>query len=88
MILQRAEAFAYKNSVFHSFLDAVGMSLGFILAIVTLGSIREILGNGSIFGIFIMGSNFQPFLMMILPPGAFLIIGFLMAGLNKISVKK
>lgn len=88
IILGRSEAFAYKNSVFHSFLDAVGMSLGFILAIVTLGSIREILGNGSIFGIFIMGSNFQPFLMMIFPPGAFLIIGFLMAGLNRISMKR
>lgn len=88
IILGRSEAFAYKNSLIDSLMDALGMGLGFICAIVVLGSIREILGNGTIFGVSLFGSSFQPFIMMILPPGAFLVIGFLMAGLNKISRKK
>ncbi|MFH1379604.1 MAG: electron transport complex subunit E [bacterium] len=88
IILGRAEAFAYKNSVLSSLVDAIGMGLGFICAIVALGSIREVLGNGTIFGVLLFGRNYQPFLLMILPPGAFLVIGFLMAGLNKISRRK
>lgn len=87
IILGRLEAFAYKNTVLSSILDALGMGLGFILAIFTLGSIREVLGNGTWFGITVLGAAYKPFLIMILPPGAFLVIGFLMAGLNRISVK-
>ncbi|MBD3272298.1 MAG: RnfABCDGE type electron transport complex subunit E [Elusimicrobia bacterium] len=88
IILGRSEAFAYKNTIVSSVLDGLGMGLGFILAILLLGSVREVLGNGTWFSIPVLGSNYQPFLIMVLPPGAFLVIGFLMAGLNKLSVKR
>ncbi len=80
IILGRAEAFAYRNSVMDSLLDGIGMGLGFILVIVIIGIIREVLGNGTIFG----SSRFilNPGLIMILPPGGFLTIGFLMGILN------
>jgi len=80
IILGRAEAFAYRNSTIDSLLDGIGMGLGFILVIVTIGIIREVLGNGTIFGSgrFI----FHPGLIMILPPGAFITIGFLIGILN------
>lgn len=80
IILGRAEAFAYRNSMIDSLLDGIGMGLGFILVIVTIGIIREVLGNGTIFG----SSRFifHPGLIMILPPGAFITIGFLMGILN------
>ncbi len=79
IILGRAEAFAGKNNVGLSFLDGLGMGLGFTLALLTLGTIRELLGNGSFFGIPVAGASFEPMLIMILPPGAFLTIGFVMA---------
>jgi electron transport complex protein RnfE len=80
IILGRAEAFAYRNAVIDSLLDGIGMGLGFILVIVIIGIIREVLGNGTIFG----SSRFilNPGLIMILPPGGFLTIGFLMGILN------
>ncbi|MFQ5866598.1 MAG: electron transport complex subunit RsxE [bacterium] len=80
IILERAEAFAYRNSLIDSVLDALGMGLGFTLVIVTIGIIREILGNGTIFG----SSRFifHPGLIMVFPPGAYLTIGFLMVILN------
>jgi electron transport complex protein RnfE len=86
IILGRAEAFAYKNPVLNSILDGVGMSLGFTLALGSIGVIREVLGAGSVFGIFI----FDPAAaatIMILPPGAFITIGFIMAFLNKMEKK-
>jgi len=88
IILGRAEAFAYKNDVMLSSLDGLGMGLGFTLAISILGAIREILGNGTIFGVKIFGAAFNPVVIMILPPGAFFAIGFLMAGLNLITKRK
>ena len=80
IILGRAEAFAYRNSLVDSLLDGIGMGLGFTVVIVTIGIIREVLGNGTIFG----SSRFifHPGLIMILPPGAFITIGFLMGILN------
>jgi len=80
IILARAEAFAYRNSLIDSLLDGIGMGLGFTLVIVTIGIIREILGNGTIFG----SSRFifHPGLIMVFPPGAYLTIGFLMGILN------
>ncbi|NIM03466.1 RnfABCDGE type electron transport complex subunit E [bacterium] len=80
IILARAEAFAYRNSLIDSLLDGIGMGLGFILVIVTIGIIREVLGNGTIFG----SSKFifHPGLIMVFPPGAYLTIGFLMGILN------
>jgi len=83
LILGRAESFAYNNGVFDSLLDGLGMGLGFALALTILGSVREILGAGSIFGVSLFSANFQPVLMMILPPGAFLALGILMAINNK-----
>ncbi len=83
LILGRAESFAYNNGVFDSLLDGLGMGLGFAIALTFLGSVREILGAGSIFGISLFSANFQPVLMMILPPGAFLALGILMAINNK-----
>jgi electron transport complex protein RnfE len=77
IILGRGEAFAYRRNVVDSMLDGIGMGLGFTLIIVVIGTIREILGNGTFFG----SKQFiaQPALIMILPPGAFMTIGTLMA---------
>lgn len=80
IILARAEVFASKNSPFPSFLDGFGMGCGFTLAMVLIGAIREIIGNGSILGVDLLGSGYQPALIMILPPGAFILIGYLVAG--------
>lgn len=79
IILGRAEAFAYHNGVIDSIGDGIGMGLGFTLILVVLGGIRELLGNGTLFGFQVMPVSFKPVLIMILPPGAFLTIGFLQA---------
>ncbi|MFA6548840.1 MAG: electron transport complex subunit E [Candidatus Margulisiibacteriota bacterium] len=86
IILGRAEAFAYRNPVMSSVMDGVGMSLGFALALVSIGVIREILGAGSVFGFQLYNSAVAA-TIMILPPGAFITIGILMAGLNKLENK-
>jgi electron transport complex protein RnfE len=86
IILGRAEAFAYKNPVLSSVLDGVGMSLGFTLALVTIGVIREVLGAGSLFGFPLFDERIAA-TIMILPPGAFITIGCLMAFLNKMENK-
>jgi Na+-translocating ferredoxin:NAD+ oxidoreductase subunit E len=94
VILGRAEAFASKNSVFRSFLDAVGMALGFTLALFVLGAIREIIGSGTLtlfqmgdteIKFFVLGRSYPGILVMILPPGAFLTLGFMMAAKNVIQ---
>ncbi|MFH1459174.1 MAG: electron transport complex subunit E [Candidatus Omnitrophota bacterium] len=85
IILGRAEAFASKNTLKMSIADALGMGIGFTLAAGIIGSLREILGAGKLFGIPIMGEYFNPAIAMILPPGAFITIGILMAILNKIK---
>jgi electron transport complex protein RnfE len=64
------------------------MGLGFTLALTVLGAVREILGNGSIFGLSILGSSYQPALIMILPPGGFLALGLLLALYNSYQIKK
>ena len=94
IILGRAEAFASKNTIFDSILDALGMGLGFTLALTLLGSIREILGAGSLtFEMLGVGftwsiAKYKPMIIMILPPGAFLTIGLLMAMFNQIKIYK
>ncbi len=88
IILGRAEAFASKNGVIKSAVDGVGMGLGFTCALTIIGSIREILGAGSIFGIALFGESFQPMTIMILPPGAFLTLGLIVMVINIISAKK
>ena len=71
MILGRAEAFASKNTVKKSFLDALGMGIGFTLALLCLGGVRELLGNGSLCGVPLLGAQFEPWVVMILPSGGF-----------------
>lgn len=88
IILARAESFASKNKPVESAADGLGMGLGFALSLTALGAIREILGNGSLFGFTLFGASFQPALLFILPPGAFLTLGFLLAGFNKLKDKK
>ena len=85
VILGRAEAFASKHSLFLSFFDAVGMGIGFTLALVLLGGVREVLGSGTLFGISLFGENYVPFLLMILPPGAFIALGLLLGIMNKMQ---
>ena len=88
IILGRCEAFASKNSVCRSFLDALGMGCGFTLALLILGSIREILGNGSLFGKMILPEAYKPLIVMLLPPGAFLGLGVMVGIMNLIIKKK
>ncbi|WP_053957526.1 electron transport complex subunit RsxE [Inediibacterium massiliense] len=88
IILGRAEAFASKNSVIASAVDGIGMGLGFTISLTILGSVREILGAGSIFGHAIFGASYQPALIMILPPGAFLALALLLVLLRFIQSKK
>jgi electron transport complex protein RnfE len=85
IILGRAEAFASKNPIGRSMVDGLGMGVGFTLSLTVLGAIREILGNGTLFSIPVVGSSFLPFLVMVLPPGAFIALGFLLAAMNRIS---
>ena len=88
IILGRAESFASKNNIWQSFLDGVGMGLGFTLALTILGSVREILGNGSIFGWSFIGENAHPMLLFIMPPGAFLALACIIMVVNKLRGTK
>lgn len=87
IILARAESFASKNSVGESLLDGIGMGFGFTLALVVLGAVRELFGNGTIFDMTIFGAGYKPALIMILPPGAFLALGLLLAIYNAVLLK-
>ncbi len=82
IILGRAEAFASRNTITTSVVDALGMGLGFSFALTVLGGIREILGAGAIFGVSLPHLSENPILMFIMPPGAFIALGFLIAGVN------
>ena len=84
-ILGRAEAFASKNSVLDSMVDAIAVGLGFTLALVLLGGVRELFGQGEFFGIPLFGASYPDMLMFILPPGAFIALGFILAGVNLIN---
>ncbi len=93
MILGRAEAFAYKRGVFDSILDGIGMGAGFTLCLAVMGAIRELLGNGTLlkgtpYEVAVFGSGFEPMIFMILPPGAFLTIAFLIALVNWAKSRK
>jgi len=85
IILGRAEAFASKNGIGYSLLDAAGMGLGFTVVLCVLGSIREILGAGTIGGLPVLPVSFRPVLLFILPPGGFICYGLLLAGFNFID---
>lgn len=85
IILGRQEAFSSKNTVGRSIIDALGMSFGFIIALIVISSVREILGNGTFLGYQVLGSWFEPWIIMMLPPGAFIALGILLALANKIE---
>ncbi len=88
IILARAEAFAQKNSVIDSLLDGLGMGLGFTLALTILGGVREILGNGTFFGMRLFPENANTILVFILSPGAFIALGYLIALVNQLKKTK
>ena len=88
IILGRAEACASKNKPFDSLFDGIGMGIGFTLALTILGIIREIIGAGTIFGYPIMGQSFEPAIIMIMPPGAFITLGLILALVNKLDSGK
>ena len=71
------KAYASKNTPVASAVDGIGMGLGFTIALTLIGAVRELLGAGSIFGLSLFGASYQPALLFILPPGAFLTLGFL-----------
>lgn len=83
VVLGRAEAFANKNGAFDSLLDAIGMGLGFTLALTLLGAVRELLGAGSVFGLKLIQSD--AILVFVLAPGAFIALGYLIALFNRIK---
>ena len=87
IILARAEAFASKNPVLHSAMDGIGMGIGFTVALTLIGSIRELLGNGTLFGTQVFGASYQPMLLLILPAGGFIVFGLLLAAFNAVSMR-
>ena len=82
IILGRQEAFASKNPIGRSLLDAAGTGMGFIIALFLLGSVREVLGYGTFFDIPLFGDSYEPWVIFILPPGGFLTIGFVLLSLS------
>ena len=87
ILLGRAEAFASKHGVIDSLFDGLGIGLGFTVALTLLGSVREFLGTGKVFGLAIYPENFAP-LLFILAPGAFIVLGLLIALVNKLKSAK
>ena len=85
IILGRAEASASKNPVAASAADGLGMGIGFTLALTLMGCIRELLGNGTVFGASLLGTSYQPMLLMILPAGGFLVYGLMLGIINALS---
>lgn len=88
LILGRQESFSSKNGVGRSILDALGMGSGFIFVLVVLGGIREIFGSATLFNMQVLGDWFNPWMIMILPPGAFLTLGLLIGLTNWINERK
>ncbi|MBK1726520.1 electron transport complex subunit RsxE [Halorhodospira neutriphila] len=75
MILGRAEAFASRNGVLRTVVNSLGMGAGFTLALLCLGSVRELLGAGTLLGVPVFGEGFEPWVVMLLPPGGFFVLG-------------
>ncbi|MCB1763288.1 MAG: electron transport complex subunit E [Gammaproteobacteria bacterium] len=88
MILGRQEAFASRNSVRMAVMDALGMAAGFLFALLSLGAVREILGEGKLFGFSLFGPDYEPWVIMILPPGGFLTLGLLLLFFSWIKERK
>ena len=87
LILGRAEAFASKNNLAASVLDALGMGIGFTIALTALGATREILGSGSLFGFSFVPEEANTLILFILPPGAFIALAYLAMAFNKLTQK-
>ena len=87
IILGRAEAFASKNNMFLSIFDGLGMGLGFTMGLTLIGIVRELLGTGGVFGVRVLPSSYEPLTIFILAPGAFLVLAFLVALMNKLKMK-
>ncbi|MFO7868361.1 MAG: electron transport complex subunit E [Bacteroidales bacterium] len=88
LILGRAEAFASKNNLISSIVDGLSMGLGFTFALTLLGAVREMLGSGTIFDISFVPENAHTFLLFVMPPGAFIALGFLIAIINRLKEKR
>jgi electron transport complex protein RnfE len=88
MILARQEAFASKNPISRSLLDAFGTGIGFIVAMLMMGSVREILGNGTFLNVKVIPGNFEPWVIFVLPPGGFLTLGFWLLGIAWFQEKR
>ena len=88
LILGRQEAFASRHTVKYAVMDAVGMAGGFMIALFSLGAVREILGEGKLFGFDLFGSNFEPWVIMILPPGGFITLGLILLFFNWVTERK
>jgi electron transport complex protein RnfE len=85
LILGRQEAFASRNTVGLALSDALGMAIGFTVALCAIGAVREILGNGTLLGVSLFGDRFEPWAIMVLPPGGFLALGALLAAFAQIK---
>ena len=88
LILGRQEAFASKNSIRLALADALGMSLGFTFALLCIGVVREVLGSGSLFNVSLFGAGFEPWVIMIMPPGGFFTLGFLLLFFNWLQKRR
>jgi len=88
VILGRAEAYASKNKVIPSIFDAIGMGLGFGLAIIILATFREVIGNGTFYGLQVLPKSYVPAMVMTSAPGAFITLGILLASLNQYKISK
>ena len=88
IIFGRAESYASKNNVLLSIFDGVGIGIGFTIVLTTIGIIREILGNGTVFGLRVLPESYEPISIFILAPGAFLVLSLLCALMNKLGVSK
>ena len=88
IILARAEAFAFKNGIVDSIYDGLGMGLGYTFAITLLSAIRELLGNGTLFGFSVLPEAYEPMMIIIQPPGAFIALGLLIGLVNYLTRKK
>ncbi|MDN3643948.1 electron transport complex subunit E [Lutimonas halocynthiae] len=88
LILGRAEAYASKKDLMSSIIDALGMGIGFTIALTLLGAVREILGSGSLFNLKMVSEDASTLILFILPPGAFIALAYLSVLFNKVSIKE
>ena len=88
VILGRAEAFASRNGLWASILDAIGMGIGFTASLIAIAAVREFLGDGKLMGFPVLPQSFEPVILMILAPGAFITMGLMLGGLNIIDARR